>query len=484
MRYDNGFCDGNLTVASNAVLQLPLELGDVVAGPDDVSDQRELFRPIHYLGSKLRLAPTIADALDSADGERGPVLDLFAGSGTTALALAGHRTVIASDIQEYSRVICSALLAKPTNPFEVVTAFTREKCAKEPLWERFFSIAEPVITYERTALSEAARGIGEPICSVIENGSVLAAERAHPQSAPHELKVALAETVQRMSRTQLMGSNSLTAFRYFGGVYFSYEQALELDYLAERASFYPREFKDLLIAALLSTASDVVNTVGKQFAQPIRPKNKLGVIKRHLLAKIERDRRQNVGGIYFEWLERYARQSVSSRPHQAVRADYREALKKLSGKYSVVYADPPYTRDHYSRFYHVLETISRRDNPPIARSPGAAANDLSRGLYRDDRHQSPFCIKSQCEDAFRDMFRLASTGGANMILSYSPFDSEAEARPRLMRIDALVAMAEQFYRSVELESVTGVAHSKLNHTSLNFGKPDEAEVLLICRLKR
>lgn len=484
MRYHNQFCDGNLNVASDAVLQLPLELGDAVPGLSDVTSGHELFRPIHYLGSKLRLAPTIADALDSADGDRGPVLDLFAGSGTTALALAAHRTVIASDIQEYSRVICSALLAKPKGFSEIVSNLTADVRARSPLWEKFWFVAEPLITYERIALSEAAQGVGEPICTVIENGSVLAAERTKSRSAPHELRVALAETVQRMSHAQLMNSASLTAFRYFGGIYFSYEQALELDYLAAIASTYPREFKDVLTAALLSTASDVVNTVGKQFAQPIRPRNKQGIIKRHLLTKIERDRRQDVRGIYLDWLGRYAKHPASERRHQAMRADYRESLKELSGKYSVVYADPPYTRDHYSRFYHVLETISRRDNPSIARSPGAVADDLSRGLYRDDRHQSPFCIKSQCEEAFRDLFQLASESGANLILSYSPFDAAAEARPRLMRIDSLIAMAEQFYRRVELESVTGITHSKLNHTSLNFGKPDEAEVLLICRFKR
>ena len=82
------------------------------------------------------------------------------------------------------------------------------------------------------------------------------------------------------------------------------------------------------------------------------------------------------------------------------------------------------------------------------------------------------------------MFRLAAENSANLVVSYSPFDTETEARPRLMQVDALVQMARQFYDWVDLESVTGVAHSKLNRTSLNFGKPDEAEVLLICRLKR
>ena len=69
----------------------------------------EVWRPIHYLGSKLRLTELICQLLDElADG---PVCDLFAGSGTVSLALSRSRDVIAADIQEYSRVICTALLS-------------------------------------------------------------------------------------------------------------------------------------------------------------------------------------------------------------------------------------------------------------------------------------------------------------------------------------------------------------------------------------
>jgi adenine-specific DNA methylase len=470
-------------VASGDVLQLPLDLADVTAADQaGTSALSGLFRPIHYLGSKLRLAPTIADALDSVDASRGPVLDLFAGSGTTALALASHRTVIAADIQEYSRVLCSALLCKPASTVDIVAAFERAASAGAPLLERFRFAAEPLLAFEQHALTDAARGNGEPICAILEGGSVLAAERGNAPSADKALTAALEEVVRRLSNDNLYGSSLMTGFRYFGGAYFSYAQALELDFLAATAAEFPKEFRDIFMAALLSTASDVVNTVGKQFAQPIRPRNKEGVIKRHLLAKIERDRRQDVRRVYIEWLDRYVRAAVPGCAHTAVRADYRDVLKELAGSYSVVYADPPYTRDHYSRFYHVLETLALRDNPAIARNPGAASSELSRGLYREQRHQSPFCIKSQSQAAFLQLFRLASQSSANLVVSYSPF--ETGAHPRLMQIDALVEMARQHYKSVELESVTGVAHSKLNHTSLNFGKPDEAEVLLICRLKR
>ncbi len=441
------------------------------------------FRPIHYLGSKLRLAPTIAAALDEADANRGTVLDLFAGSGTTALALARNRRVVASDIQEYSRVLCSALLARRPPTKDIVATFARRLQAGSPLVDALRNAVEPLIDFERAALKAAARGDAEAICWVLEHGSILAAERGLGACPSPELQDRLTEVSQRLARAGLAGSPAATTVRYFGGAYFSYQQAVELDCLAALAADgFSSKLSDLFTAALLSTASDSVNTVGKQFAQPIRPRSKHGGVKRHLLAKIDRDRRRDVKAVYLDWLQRYASHEVPGAGHAAIRADFREVLQRLAGKYTVVYADPPYTRDHYSRFYHVLETMARRDNPSIARNPGSAETELSRGLYRDDRHQSPFCIKSQAAGAFRELFQLASDSGANMVLSYSPFESGAH--PRLMQIDALLALAREFYKSVELESVDGVSHSKLNHSSLNFEMPPEAEVLMICRLIR
>lgn len=461
-------------------LQLDLREGSEVTPSD--APAAAVFRPIHYLGSKLRLASAIADALDGADATRGTVLDLFAGSGTTALALAGHRRVIASDIQEYSRVVCSALLSSRPPELDIVSMFAERMQAGSPLLDALRQAVEPLVQFERDALTAARRGETDAICSVLEHGSILAVERGVASGSP-ELQSRLKEVTKRLELAGLAGSPLATIVRYFGGAYFSYAQAVELDCLSVLAhEAMPPALTDVLTAALLSTASDTVNTVGKQFAQPIRPRNKQGVVKQHLLTKIDRDRHLDVRTTYIAWLQRYALHRPQGTGHVVARADYREALTQFAGQYAVVYADPPYTRDHYSRFYHVLETMARRDNPSIARSPGSADDELSRGLYRDDRHQSPFCIRSQAPGAFRDLFNLASQTGAHMVVSYSPFQSGAH--PRLMQIDALLSQARDFYKSVELESVDGVSHSKLNHSSLNFDMPPEAEVLIVCRLRR
>lgn len=457
---------------------------DLKGGVESIVAQRSevaIFRPIHYLGSKLRLASTIADALDDADANRGTVLDLFAGSGTTALALAGHRRVIASDIQEYSRVICSALLSQRPADLDIVSMFAERFQAGSSLLDALRHAVDPLVQFEREALLAARGGDMDGICAVLEHGSILAVERGLVPCGASDLVGCLREVNERLKRARLAGSPHATTTRYFGGAYFSYAQAIELDCLAMVVQeSMPPALIDLFTAALLSTASDAVNTVGKQFAQPIRPKNKNGIVKKHLLAKIDRDRCLDVKNLYFDWLRKYVSRISPGVGNIAARADYRDALIDYAGQYSVVYADPPYTRDHYSRFYHVLETMARRDNPSIARSPGSVGDALSRGLYRDDRHQSPFCIRSQAPRAFRDMFKLASQAGSQMVLSYSPF--QAGAHPRMMQIDELVSLAREFYNYVELERVDGVSHSKLNHSSLNFETPAEAEVLVVCRL--
>ena len=86
--------------------------------PDqEIHRKTQPWRPIHYLGSKLRLIGPISDLLDELDPSRGRVCDLFAGSGTVSLALSQQRKVLAADIQEYCRVICEAvLLPAPIDP--------------------------------------------------------------------------------------------------------------------------------------------------------------------------------------------------------------------------------------------------------------------------------------------------------------------------------------------------------------------------------
>ena len=50
---------------------------------------------------------------------------------------------------------------------------------------------------------------------------------------------------------------------------------------------------------------------------------------------------------------------------------------------TLVYADPPYFEEHYSRYYHVLNTLCLYDYPSLAVNP--QTHEFSAGRYREDR---------------------------------------------------------------------------------------------------
>ena len=163
-------------------------------------------------------------------------------------------------------------------------------------------------------------------------------------------------------------------------------------------------------------------------------------------------------------------------------ADYKDTLSMLKGKnVSVVYADPPYTRYHYSRYYHVLETICLRDNPNVSTTFPNGSGGISRAIYREGRHQSPFCIKSQAEAAFDELFNGVKELNVPLVLSYSPFEPSQAVTPRLQTIEQLIEKAKEYFSNVTTMSPGEFTHSKLNSTDKNFETNHEAELLIICK---
>lgn len=440
-----------------------------------------VYRPIHYLGSKLRLLDAIIANIDKVDPSMGVVCDLFSGSGTVALALSKSRNVVAVDIQEYSRVICSALLgSKPKDEDVYKKLFEFIHSSEYSI--KLLDAVKPIIEYEQQCLDLASNGELEPLCDFLEHSSLIAFQLGTSDSTSRHLRKVIEEVLSNLHGIGLENSNKTLSVRYFGGIYFSFFQSVQLDVILEAISRLPNDGKDVLMAALLSSASDAVNTVGKQFAQPLRPRRSNGEPKHTLYKLASRDRDKDIFEIYESWLTRYLNNSSSNYSHVIMREDYLDALDSLHGKVSVIYADPPYTRDHYSRFYHVLETLCVRDTPVVSKVRIGNSDFISRGLYREERHQSPFSIKSQAPSAFSNLFDKASRLRVPLVLSYSPYISTNNARPRLMTVQQIEDLAKKFYKQVDVVSAGKISHSKLNRSDKNTIVSYEAEIMFVCEL--
>jgi adenine-specific DNA methylase len=439
-----------------------------------------LFRPIHYLGSKLRILDFIEKTINEIDPTNGRVIDLFAGSGCVSRKLSLSRPVTSVDIQEYSRVICSALL-NPISNLDIIRKLI-ETCIESPYAKSIFWSIEPLIDFEKTCINEAQISDSTLLCDLLENGSIITYELGNEQNVKNvELFNRIKETLKRLNTLNFIDGPQALSIRYMGGIYFSYYQAAQIDILLhyineEIAPIY----RDTLIAALLGTISDSVNTVGKQFAQPIRPRNSNGLPKPNLWKQVNKDRRLDIFLEFEKWAEKYMSLEQTSDLHSVLKMDYSDALNLIEDDTTIVYADPPYTRDHYSRYYHTLETICLRDNPNVSTMTLNGKKEISRGLYREIRHQSPFCIKSQALPAFQTLISKVHSKNKSLLISYSPFDEKMNSHPRLLSMEQLIQLCKKYFKSVEIKSPGVFSHSKLTRTSKHLHASNNAELLIVC----
>ena len=87
---------------------------------------------------------------------------------------------------------------------------------------------------------------------------------------------------------------------------------------------------------------------------------------------------------------------ISGPKGKAYNEDINELVRKVSG--DVLYLDPPYNSRQYCANYHVLETISRYDNPVLSGMTG---------LRESSSQKSKFCSVRTVVETFEDLIRNA-----------------------------------------------------------------------------
>lgn len=430
------------------------------------------FRTLNYLGSKLRLLDFIMDNVRCVTPDGAGVCDLFAGSGCVAYRMSSSFPVTACDIQQYSMTICDALLGNskiPAIPVENLIASSRRSPIKE-----LESIFRPLIDIENRAIEDKNITV---LADIVDFGSLEAYRAGRMKSSVSDAQRIVLKAIDSSG----LSPRDTFISRHYGGVYFSYRQAVAIDMLLSTIrQIDSAPERTVLLASLMSTASDIVDTVGKHFAQPIKTRDRKGKLKTLVYSKAVKDKTIDVEDVYKAWVAAYSTLPRGPFHNKTICGDYAKCLVSLPENVSTVYADPPYTRDHYSRFYHVLETIAIGDEPVISTVKIHGSTHLSNGLYRADRHQSPFCIKSKGPDAFDSLFRLTASRGCNLLLSYSPYDETKKTHPRVVTMSQLRTWAGKYFRNVDLVSAGHFVHNKLNSIEHKLESSGEAEMLIVC----
>lgn len=178
----------------------------------------------------------------------------------------------------------------------------------------------------------------------------------------------------------------------FGGKYFSQNSSKIIGFIREnieknKNSLTNREYY-ILIASLLYTVDKIANTVGHYDAY----------FKR---ASINDD-------FFMKPIDPISVDEVS-----IFREDTNLLVKKI--KADIVYIDPPYNSRQYSRFYHVLETLTKWDKPKLH---GVA-------LKPDPENMSDYCRES-ARNRFSELIR--DIDARYLVVSYNnTYDSKSNS---------------------------------------------------------
>ena len=126
----------------------------------------------------------------------------------------------------------------------------------------------------------------------------------------------------------------------------------------------------------------------------------------------------NITGTYGAYLKKWDKRALkefemsrldvfdNGQRNKSYNMDANKLIRELDG--DILYLDPPYNSRQYAPNYHLLETISKYDNPQIK---GVT------GMRPYETEKSAFCNKNEVLDVFEDLIDKAKF--SNIILSYS-----------------------------------------------------------------
>ena len=189
----------------------------------------------------------------------------------------------------------------------------------------------------------------------------------------------------------------------YGGYYFSVDQALKIDSLLY---FVPEHepIESLAITGLIDAGSQCVASPGHT-AQPFQPDGN-GLIS--IMEAWKRDPFHYVERKITDLVKRHANRIGIAKTSNAI--DLLDMLEEGD----LVFLDPPYSGVHYSRFYHVLETISRNSWVDVS----------GTGRYPDPskRPISDFSKRGTSIKAFDDLLNKISSKKAKAIITFPSGD--------------------------------------------------------------
>lgn len=413
------------------------------------------FRPIQYLGNKLRVLGPITDMVSEMIGGSGRVADLFTGSSVVAQALCseGH-SVSAIDTQDYSVAIAKAMLG--------VDRMNAEELAPNLVLAEQYTPRRLDLWSELSYIEErkVAEGDYEGLLNLYRSLPLKWKDLSDVDEGPDE---------------------ALLITELYSGSYFGISQAIAIDRLRVSAGSMYRSGRlsswqyYAALTAIMSASSSAVNSAGKHFAQPLLAGSSRNIdfLKKRVLS----DRRISIYESFFSSCNEINSRGLQPLKPSFAYKDAAEDFVQAHTNFDLFYLDPPYTAQQYSRFYHLLETIATYEVPELAHN-----GRVTTGLYPAKRYKSAFSSRTKAIPAFKTILSSAKKNGTSVLISYSSSTDSSTGNARMVSLTELLDACQLEFGKHAVQCV------EMKHKYRQFNSAakanelrDDPEILIACK---
>jgi adenine-specific DNA-methyltransferase len=356
------------------------------------------------MGSKRELLPDIKKAVEEMVPHNSTIMDIFSGTASVGAYLKSDYNIISNDIQQYSQVIAKSLIQSSSIElpndihlliFEIEKEYVKNKDRLIKLLPQTYYKSNCFVDIKKGEWSEALRK------DYIKFNSSFPSPTNNFKTNSEELQLLKKRYFDKDKSIYLQ-----TTF-LFSETYFSLEQAMDIDSIRYALDHVVNDeiLKSIFLSALIYAYSYCSSGTG-HFAM-FRDIVDISSVEDTFIY-----RKKRVWDYFLNKLDEIIEyhQYIPNKTYKTYSYDFVELLDSTSIKeVDLIYADPPYSFVHYSRFYHAIESLVKYDY------------DIPKfkGRYRSDRHQSPFCQKTNVVNAFEHLFQSAKKNNSHVLLSYA-----------------------------------------------------------------
>lgn len=409
----------------------------------------DMFSVLNYQGSKKNILEFIHQNTNSFLKDGTTILDIFSGTSSVGYSFKSKFRVYANDCELYAYVIARALLSSNYIDFNIIE--------DEFLSYYFENFSKQRVLYTEYAKIESDMLLNDNINSLLELYKTI-------------------PTVWNNNKLKNSFHNCYELFTiYYSNSYFGINQAMQIDSIRYAIEKYSNnQLYYAMLTSLYFAMKECVFSKDGHMAQPLcQQKNPIRLLKQ---------RKKSILNSFILKIKEFSSDVFvnSTFENKAFHYNFSDLLQEqqIQTEVSLIYADPPYTDMQYSRYYHLLNTVSEYNYPELTKKNGL----YTKGLYTNNRYQSKLSTKKDCLTTFSNLIDFSKVYKKDLIISFAyPADTKKQKTDRyVMNVDELICKCKNTFGI----NNTNVVTQNYFHSNNRNSKPKRVnEYLILCNGK-